>query len=130
MATSLTAQDLVRGPAVAEPVLRRPARSLWSDAWRQFRRHRLAMFGSFTFVTLLLMVLVGPMIYHTSADAIDYSQSLQPPSLEHPFGTDDLGRDLLARSLIGGRVSMSVGVVAVLIAISLGTVIGAVAGFF
>jgi len=71
MATSITAQDLVRGPAVAEPVLRRPARSLWSDAWRQFRRHRLAMFGICTFSGLLLMVLVGPLIYHTPPDVID-----------------------------------------------------------
>jgi len=130
MATTITAQDLVRSPAVAEPILRRPARSLWSDAWQQFRRHRLAMFGICTFVGLLLMVLVGPLIYRVPADAIDYSQGLQAPSFEHPFGTDDLGRDLLARSLVGGRVSMSVGVVAVLIAISLGTTVGAVAGFF
>jgi len=49
MATTVTAQDLVRSPAVAEPVLRRPARSLWSDAFRQFRRHHLAMAGTFVF---------------------------------------------------------------------------------
>src|SRR4029450_2984111 len=63
-------------------------------------------------------------------DVIDYSQGLQPPSLEHPFGTDDLGRDLLARALLGGRGSMAVGVVAVMIAITLGTTVGAMAGFF
>jgi peptide/nickel transport system permease protein len=130
MATTVTAQDLVRSPAVSEPVLRRPARSLWSDAWRQFRRHRLAMLGVFVFATLIALTLVGPFIYRTPTDAIDYSQGLLGPSIAHPFGTDDLGRDLLARALIGGRVSMAVGVVAVLIAITLGTLIGAVAGFF
>jgi peptide/nickel transport system permease protein len=130
MATTVTAQDLVRSPAVSEPVLRRPARSLWSDAWRQFRRHRLAMLGVLVFSTLIVLTLVGPLVYRTPTDAIDYSQGLLGPSIAHPFGTDDLGRDLLARALIGGRVSMAVGVVAVLIAISLGTLIGSLAGFF
>ena len=104
MATSITAQDLVRGPAVAEPVLRRPARSLWSDAWRQFRRHRLAMFGSFTFVALLLMVLVGPITTPPDASTIAASSRRR-------FATVRYRRPLarpLARSLIGGRVSMSV----------------------
>src|SRR5947209_10051396 len=130
MATTVTAQDLIRPAAVAEAVLRRPTRSLWSDAWRQFRRHRLAMFGVVTLCVLLVMTLLGPLLYHQSSTNIDYSQGLLGPSLEHPFGTDDLGRDLLARALLGGRVSMAVGVVAVLIAITLGTFVGAVAGFF
>src|SRR5438132_13895660 len=131
MATGITAQELIGPAAVADAAaLRRPNRSLWSDAWRQFRRHRLAMFGVVVFSILLLATLAGPFIYRTSSDAIDYSQGLQGPSLQHPFGTDDLGRDLLARVLLGGRVSMAVGVVAVLIAITLGTTVGAVAGFF
>jgi peptide/nickel transport system permease protein len=130
MATTATAQDMIRPAASAEAVLRRPTRSLWSDAWRQFRRHHLAMLAVFVFALLLLATLIGPLVYRTSADTIDYSQGLLGPSLQHPFGTDDLGRDLLARALLGGRVSMAVGVVAVLIAITLGTFIGAVAGFF
>ncbi|HEY3059759.1 MAG TPA: ABC transporter permease [Chloroflexota bacterium] len=129
MATTVSAQELVRGPALAEP-LRRPARSLWSDAWRQFRRHKLALMGIGVFAALLLLTLVGPLVYRTPTDAIDYSQGLLGPSATHPFGTDDLGRDLLARALIGGRVSMAVGVVAVLIAITVGTFVGALAGFF
>jgi peptide/nickel transport system permease protein len=130
MATSVTAQELIRPATVAEAALRRPARSLWSDAWRQFRRHQLAMFGVVVFAVLLVATLIGPFVYRTSSDAIDYSAGLLGPSLAHPFGTDDLGRDLLARALLGGRVSMAVGVVAVLIMITLGTTIGAVAGFF
>jgi peptide/nickel transport system permease protein len=130
MATSVTVQDVVRVPAPAEPVMRRPARSLWSDAWSQFRRHHLAMLAVVVFLLLLAATLVGPLLYHASPDAIDYSAGLLPPSIQHPFGTDDLGRDLLARSLIGGRVSMAVGLVAVLIAISVGTTIGAASGFF
>jgi peptide/nickel transport system permease protein len=130
MATTITAQDLIRGPLVAEPTLRRPARSLWSDAWRQFRRHRLAMGGVIVFSFLLVATLVGPLVYRTPGDTIDYSSNLLGPSLQHPFGTDDLGHDLLARALIGGRVSMAVGIVAVLIAITLGTLVGSLAGFF
>jgi peptide/nickel transport system permease protein len=130
MATTITAQEVVRPATVAESAMRRPSRSLWSDAWRQFRRHHLAMFGVVVLAILLLLTLVGPLLYRTPSDTIDYSQGLLGPSLQHPFGTDDLGRDLLARAMIGGRVSMAVGVVAVLIAITLGTCIGAMAGFF
>jgi peptide/nickel transport system permease protein len=130
VATTITTGELVRPSKVSEAVLRRPARSLWSDTWRQFRRHRLAMFGVTTFLFLLIATLIGPFLWTTPGDAIDYSAGLLTPSLQHPFGTDDLGRDLFKRALIGGRVSMAVGVVAVVIAISLGTIIGALAGFF
>jgi peptide/nickel transport system permease protein len=130
MATTVTVQQEVLRPAsVAEGAVRRPSRSLWSDAWRQFRRHRLAMFGVVVLSLLLLATLFGPLVYRVSSDSIDYSAGLLGPSLQHPFGTDDLGRDLLARAMLGGRVSMAVGVVAVLIAITLGTLIGAMSGF-
>jgi peptide/nickel transport system permease protein len=128
--TSVAAQDVVRLPTLTERALRRPARSLWSDAWRQFRRHHLAMAGVVVFGLLLVMTLIGPLLWRTSGEAIDYSAGLLSPSLQHPFGTDDLGRDLFARALLGGRVSMAVGVVAVVIAISVGTTVGALAGFF
>jgi peptide/nickel transport system permease protein len=130
MATSVTVQEVARPAAVPQAAKQRPNRSLWSDAWRQFRRHRLAMFGVIVLALLLIMTIFGPLVYRQSPDTIDYSASLQPPSLQHPFGTDDLGRDLLARTMLGGRVSMAVGVVAVLIAITIGTLIGAIAGYF
>jgi peptide/nickel transport system permease protein len=130
MATTVTTQDLVRAPARVDPTLRRPARSLWSDAYRQFRRHRLAMLGVAVFALLLLATLIGPLVYRAPTDLIDYGAGLLSPSLDHPFGTDDLGRDLMARALVGGRVSMAVGVAAVLVAISVGTFMGAMAGFF
>jgi len=130
MATTVTAQEVIRPATVAETAIRRPARSLWSDAWRQFRRHRLALFGVVVLSVLLIATLFGPLVYRVPSDTIDYSAGLLGPSLQHPFGTDDLGRDLLARSMLGGRVSMAVGVVAVLIAITLGTLFGAMAGFF
>src|SRR5919199_201563 len=125
MATTITAHEVSRPATAAEVAARRPSRSLWSDAWRQFRRHRLAMFGVVVLSLLLITTIFGPLVYRTPSDAIDYGSGLLGPSLQHPFGTDDLGRDLLARTMLGGRVSMAVGVVAVLIAITLGTFVGA-----
>jgi peptide/nickel transport system permease protein len=120
--------ELTRLPDAVD--LRRPARSLWKDAWFQFKRHRLAMAGLVTFLFLVVFTLVGPIVYSTPVNEIDFTVALQGSSAAHPFGTDDLGRDILARALIGGRISIAVGVVAVLIAITLGLFIGAVAGYF
>jgi peptide/nickel transport system permease protein len=105
-------------------------RTLWGDAWRRFLRHKLALIGSAMLVFFILTVLIGPLIYRVNPETLDFNALSAGPSLKHPFGTDDLGRDMLARSLYGGRISLAVGVVAMLIAISLGTLIGSVAGFF
>ncbi len=107
-----------------------PARTLWSDAWLRYCRHRLAMVGTIVLLALTLATLIGPLVYSVPIADIDFTVKLQGPSLAHPFGTDDLGQDLLARILYGGRISMAVGLAAMLIAIVLGTVIGALAGFF
>lgn len=120
--------EIARLPVSVE--LKRPARSLWGDAWNQFKRHRLAMAGLFTFVALVVITLVGPFLYRAPFDLIDFSVSLRGPTAEHLFGTDDLGRDMLARALLGGRVSIAVGVTSVLVAITLGLAIGALSGYF
>ena len=105
-----------------------PRTSLWSDATRRFRRHRLAMVGFTVLVTLVLAVVVGPYVYRVPINEIDFKAKLKGPSRAHPLGTDDLGQDLLARMLYGGRISLAVGVVAMLISITIGTSVGAVAG--
>src|SRR5919201_2443202 len=121
--------EVVRQPVlVAEQSRRR--RSLWGDAWAQFRRHRLAMAGAVVFIVLALASLVGPFIWTTRPDAIDFGAAYLGPSPEHPFGTNDLGQDILARALLGGRISMAVGVTAMLVSITVGTLIGSLAGFF
>ena len=120
--------ELTRRRAAAEHA--RPARSLWQDAWFTFTRDRLAFSGLVILVALVAAVLAGPYLWAGSISEIDFSRALQVPSLEHPFGTDDLGRDLLARVLSGGRVSIAVGITAVLLAITLGTAVGAFAGYF
>src|SRR5207244_509497 len=81
-------------------------------------------------ILLIFAVLVVLLIYKTKIDVIDFTLSLKGPSPEHPLGNDELGRDLLARIMFGGRVSIAVGITAVLLAITLGTSIGAMAGFF
>ena len=123
------ATELVKS-AVLAGTITRPPRSLWKDAWWQFRRHHLAMVALGTLGFLIVFTLLGPLVYHTPIDVIDFTLSLKGPSADHLLGTDDLGRDLLARAMFGGRISIAVGLTSVLIAITLGTTIGAAAGFF
>jgi peptide/nickel transport system permease protein len=96
-------------------------------ALRRFRRHRLAMLGVVIIVILVVAALVGN---EPAALTPNLKLTNKPPSLEHPFGTDRTGRDVLARTLVGGRVSLSVGLVAVLFSTAIGTVLGALAGFY
>ncbi|WP_107667083.1 ABC transporter permease [Cyanothece sp. BG0011] len=102
----------------------------WNYIWKKFRRDPLAIFGLITLTVIILSVLMGPFIYQVSIDEIDFSQVSHLPSLEHPFGTNSLGQDILARILFGGRISLTVGILAMLVAIFLGTTIGAIAGFY
>ncbi len=120
-----TAAGAVLGGAVAA---RRPAESLAAEAWRRFRRHRLATFGAVMLAIMVFAVLVGPLIYRVPINEIDFKAKLKTPSWAHPMGTDDLGQDLLARMLYGGRISLAVGVAAMLISITVGTAVGAVSG--
>jgi peptide/nickel transport system permease protein len=106
------------------------ARSLWTEAFRRFRRHRLATFGAAILLMMVIAVLAGPFIYRVPIDEIDFKAKLKSPSWAHPLGTDDLGQDLLARMLYGGRISLAVGIAAMLIAITIGVAVGATAGHF
>jgi peptide/nickel transport system permease protein len=98
------------------------------DAWRRFKRHRLAYWSLFVLALLALAVLLGPLFYKVGINDIDFKARLANPSWDHPMGTDDLGRDLLARMLYGGRISLAVGLAAMLMAITVGVLIGALAG--
>jgi peptide/nickel transport system permease protein len=124
-----TTEAIAAAPAAAGSAVRRHDRSLVKDAWRRFRKHRLAVTGAIIYVSLLVMTLVGPLVWRTSINDIDFTASNQF-SAAHPLGTDDLGRDVLARLLWGGRISLAVGLCAMLVAITIGVTVGAVAGFF
>jgi peptide/nickel transport system permease protein len=113
---------------VVQPATRTRQVTPWTEAWRRFRRHRLAVAGAVVFVLMILAVAFGPLIWRVQINDIDFSAQLQPPSWTHPLGTDDLGQDLLARMLYGGRISLSVGLAAMVVSIVIGTIIGSIAG--
>src|SRR5690242_1154471 len=101
-------------------------------AWRRFRRDRLALFGLALIGLILLIAIVAPLI--AGALGLDPDQQLlaqrfRAPSLEHPLGTDELGRDALARLLYGTRVSLSFGLVVATVSLALGTLVGLVSGY-
>ena len=106
------------------------ARSLWSDSWKKFRRDPLAMLGAIVLTLVIVSIIFGPLFYDIPFDRIDLDRSRLPPCWEHPFGTNDLGQDQLARILIGGRISLTVGITAMLVSLTLGTLIGAISGFY
>ncbi|MGV7214328.1 ABC transporter permease [Bradyrhizobium sp. UFLA05-112] len=112
----------------AEKATKRTIYSPWRETWRRFRRHRLAVLSAFLLLLLILAVLVGPFLWRVKINDIDIVAGLQGPSLAHPFGTDDLGQDLLARMIYGGRISLAVGLAAMLVSVFVGTLIGALAG--
>ena len=109
-------------------------RTLWGDVWLRFRRHKLALVGVFVLGLLVLAVLGGPLVYTVDPEysfIVDDIDSInQPPSVEYRLGTDDLGRDTLARNLFGGRISLAVGVFAMFVSITFGTLVGVLSGFF
>jgi peptide/nickel transport system permease protein len=114
------------GPPAA--AIRARGVSPWAEAWRRFRRHKLAVVSLVVLALMVLLVLVGPSLWKVAINEIDFSARLESPSWEHPLGTDDLGQDLFARMLYGGRISLAVGLAAMMMSICVGVVIGAVAG--
>lgn len=117
-------------PPPADAVQARKQRSLTSDIWRQFRRHRGGMVGATVFILIVLTVLFGPFIHDVNPQALNVREKNQGISLSHPMGTDNLGRDMFAQVLAGGRTSLAVGATAMALSIFLGTLVGVLAGFF
>ncbi|MBF0804503.1 MULTISPECIES: oligopeptide ABC transporter permease OppC [Neisseria] len=129
----LTDKKTARALAAAlDPAAGIKGRSLWQDAWRRFRRNRAALCGSLVLLAVCIFVLAAPALAPFGYDHTDWGFMQTPPSLEsrHYFGTDSLGRDLLARVAVGGRISLTVGAAGALVAVVIGVAYGAVAGFF
>ena len=98
--------------------------------WPRLKRNRLALFGGCVVAILFVVSVLAPVFAPADPNAIDAWQVLSPPSLQHWFGTDELGRDVLSRVLFGARISLKVGFVAVGIAVSIGTVVGLISGYY
>src|SRR5689334_6917973 len=110
--------------------------SLWRDAWRRLLKNKLAVFGLVVMTIMVVLVIAGPTVLRLTmgytADYIPADGDLIksfPPSLEHPMGTDEAGRDLFARVLQGGRISLMVGVISTLVSLIVGVSYGATAAY-
>lgn len=112
--------------SVEQKAVTTPTRQIWA----RFRRHRMGMAGLFLVVALVLVAVFAPVIAPYDPIKVDFTQSLKQPSLQHPLGTDLLGRDNLSRIIYGSRVSLEVGIIAVAISLAIGLVLGLISGFF
>ena len=106
-----------------------PPRSLLQDVIYRFVRHRIGMIGAIIIAILLIMAVFGPWLAPYDPNKMEFSVVFSPPSLQHPLGTDDFGRDILSRIMYGARVSLIVGIIAVGIAGTVGTLLGMLAGY-
>jgi len=130
MTDQTAANPLPPAPGLDPAEQYRAPRNQWLDVWDQFKTHKGALLGLAFFVFIVLGVTLGAYIWPLDAQFIDIRARNQGPSLAHPFGTDQLGRDTLARMIKGGQTSISVGLTAMALALVLGTGIGVIAGYF
>jgi len=117
-------------PQIGLNTVSRAPRNQWWDVWDQFKTHKGALIGAGFFAFIILAVFLGPFFWTLDATFIDIRARNQGPSWLHPFGTDQLGRDTLARMIKGGQTSVSVGLTAMGLSLVLGTGIGVLAGYF
>ena len=122
--TSISAVDFVREES-------REALTPGQLVWRRFRKHRMAMLGAIGAILLVVFVIGGSIIVpETSANSVDLTARLAGPTSTHWFGTDSVGRDVFFRIIYGGQISLFIGLLAVLLEVSLGTLVGGLAGYF
>jgi peptide/nickel transport system permease protein len=116
--------------APARVAATRASRGLWRDAFRRLLRNRPALLGLVLITVFVIAAVIAPLVAPQGPFATYPGASLKPPSADHPFGTDRLGRDELARVLYGAQISLYVGVVSVVMGLTIGSIIGALAGAF
>ena len=124
---------VVSGPGhvgATEAVALPPARSQWGDVWAQFRTHKGALIGAGVFLLICLVVVLGPLVWPLDPTETNIRARNLPSSWTNPMGTDQLGRDIFARMMMGGRISLSVGLTAMALSILLGALVGVLAGYF
>ena len=108
----------------------RPSMTYWQDAWRRLKQNKVAMLGLIIIILYTIMAIVGPYMVHYDFRTNDPTYTDKPPSSQHWFGTDTLGRDLWARTWMGARVSLMIGFVAAVLNAIIGVIIGVIAGYF
>lgn len=117
--------------SLSKDELETPPLSLGQLTWRRFRRHKMAMVGAVTLILLFIYSFGGALVFSEDyANETNTPERLSPPSAEHPFGTDTIGRDVMARTIYGGQISLIIGLTAVIIECFIGITIGALAGFY
>ncbi|SFL96273.1 ABC transporter permease [Pelosinus propionicus] len=126
--TSHSFEPILKKDAAANHI--RPSMTYWQDAWRRLKKNKLAMIGLYIILLILLIALAGPWLSTLSYSDQDLTATNQSPSAEHWFGTDNLGRDLFIRVLYGARISLSIGIVASILNLTIGVIYGGIAGFF
>lgn len=126
---SITAEPTIASNTITPKEIQ--GRSLWQDAWRRFYRNKAALISTIILMLIVLFVVIVPMISSFNFSEADWNYMGSAPSIEskHYFGTDSLGRDMLVRTSVGGRVSILVGLAGALIAVLFGTAYGAIAGY-
>lgn len=114
-----------------ESKVKKRRKSKLADTWRLYKKRKTSVIGLSIFCLILLLVLFANLIVDRSlVTSMDWDAILQPPSAQHIFGTDDLGRDMLARVLYGGRNSLSIGLISMVCALTMGVIIGSLCGYF
>lgn len=108
----------------------RRSRGVFPRLLRALKHNPIGAAGGIALLLLVLMAVGAPLVAPTSPTETHFAARLKPPSLAHPFGTDDLGRDVLSRVIWGGRLSLSAGIVAVAIAVVFGTIVGTISGYY
>lgn len=117
-------------PNAALVSARQEEEGLWRTVWRRFRRNKLALIAILVLLVLYSMAIFAPYVATHAYDAMPTKERFQPPSADHWLGTDHLGRDIWSRIVYGGRISLSVGFVAAGLSVTIGTLLGALAGFY
>jgi peptide/nickel transport system permease protein len=128
MAVSEPLSSHAGGLPLAPPV---QSRTLSTQAWRRFRRHRLAIVGGVVLAAIVGLCLIVPLLVpESAANRVDPTLFRAPPSRAHPFGNDDVGRDILLRAIYGGRISLAIGALSIALAMSTGVILGSVSGYY
>ncbi len=102
----------------------------WAVAWDRFKKNKVAMFGAVLFIVILILTIVGPWLSPYSLNQYDLTMKKLPPSSSHWLGTDEQGRDVLLRLFLGGRTSILVGVIAAVLTVFIGSLVGGIAGYY